>query len=153
MKLYHDTAIASSLFTTNIIFTKQKFFFQCLEFPMFVHLDYLHKDFFAYMWASKRGGGGVIFYLFRGCDIWYLILVWGGGGQIYLIFHFFRGCDIWYLICLGGLISDICFRGRGKNVVIAMEDIYVSDCTLTKLLRKLPGIDSSDVQIWVPDTF
>ena len=43
----------------------------------------------------------------------------------------------------------------GKNAKIAMKDIYISDVTLIKcqFLRKLPGIDSSDVQILVPDTF
>ena len=43
----------------------------------------------------------------------------------------------------------------GKNAKIAMKDIYISDGTLIKcqFLRKLPGIDSSDVQIRVPDTF
>ena len=42
----------------------------------------------------------------------------------------------------------------GKNAKITMKDIYISDGILIKcqFLRKLPGIDSSDVQMWVPDT-
>ena len=37
----------------------------------------------------------------------------------------------------------------GKKFIIAMKDIYMSDGTLIKcqFLIKLPGIDSSDVQI------
>ena len=78
---------------------------------------------YMYMWIVCRGGwgGGGGGRVERGyIDIWYLILFGGGGGVLYLIFDLFWGSDIWYLILLARYLNFLRARDIIDKIVIAI---------------------------------